>query len=168
MTVAGRPSKASALLRKDRERSVQRQAAGAKGGDCQLTGARASAAARSRGHSAWGKRHIPKAARAGFSAAPTSKSPASKGPGALVHLSNVTKVTTWSCMLCPLSTLMCPSRQKSLYAGHACKMLVFSLSQWVTGRQCSTQNSWCKSGQAVVAAMQLECLRLQALVAVLW
>ena len=98
MTCAGRtetrPNKAGTLLRKDKERSEQRRPAGANDGDRQLTGARASAAARSRGHSAWGKRHIPKAARAGFSA-----SPVSKNPGVLVQLSNVTKVTTSPCML---------------------------------------------------------------------
>ena len=110
MTCAGRaetrPNKAGTLLRKDKERSEQRRAAGANVGDRQLTGARASAAARSRGHSAWGKRHIPKAARAGFSA-----SPGSKNPGVLVQLSNVTKVRTWPCVLRAPIALM-PSMSK--------------------------------------------------------
>lgn len=162
MTFTGRaetrPSKAGTLLRKDKERSEQRRAAGPNSGDCQLTGARASAAARSRGHSAWGKRHIPKAARAGFSA-----SPASRNPGTLVHLSNVTKVMAQSCMLRPLITLICSSMREFLYAGDACKMLVFCSAQWVSERHnLCTHNFWYKSGQATLAAVQLECLSLKA------
>ena len=127
MTCAGRaearPNKAGTLLRKDRERSEQRRAAGADSEGRQLTGARASAAARSRGHSAWGKRHVPKAARAGFSA-----SPVSKNPGVLVQLSNVTKVMTWLGRC--LSSQTCPSL---LYADDECKMLAFCFCWWVSG-----------------------------------
>ena len=63
------------------------------GRERKLTGARATAAARTRGHSAWGKRHVAKAGKGSFSTEPAPKA-ANKSNGALAALSNVTKVHT--------------------------------------------------------------------------
>ena len=75
----GRAGKAAPLLRSDKQ---------AKEGERQLRGARATAAARTRGHSAWGKRHVPKAGRDSFTPAAMPKS----GTTAL-SLSAVTRVS---------------------------------------------------------------------------
>ena len=63
------------------------------GRERKLTGARATAAARTRGHSAWGKRHVAKAGRGSFSTEPAPGA-ASKSNGVLAALSNATKVHT--------------------------------------------------------------------------
>ena len=75
----GRAGKAAPLLRSGKP--------GKEGSERQLRGARATAAARTRGHSAWGKRHVPKAGRDCFTPAAVSKS-----GGNALSLSAVTKV----------------------------------------------------------------------------
>ncbi|CAL5222992.1 g5436 [Coccomyxa viridis] len=62
----GRAGKAAPLLRSDKQAK--------EGSERQLRGARATAAARTRGHSAWGKRHVPKAGRDSFTPAAMPKS----------------------------------------------------------------------------------------------
>ena len=73
-------AKAGPLLRKDRP------AQGSLSGERKLTGARATAAARTRGQSIWGKRHVAKAGKDSFVAPAAPK--ASSG----LTLSAVTKV----------------------------------------------------------------------------
>lgn len=82
-----RAGKAAPLLRSNKQ--------GKEGGEHQLRGARATAAARTRGHSAWGKRHVPKAGRDCFTPAAMPKS-----GGTAMSLSAVTKVSTATLPAC--------------------------------------------------------------------
>ena len=107
--------KAAPLLRSDKQ--------GKDAGERQLRGARATAAARTRGHSAWGKRHVPKAGRDCFTPAAMPKS-----GGTALSLSAVTKVSP-GILLCSAADVPVPIVDDAQVAGAACS--------WFCSQQCS-------------------------------